>query len=74
MPREGMKVMLTTESESKHLGLLKMIMTLNLLSSHHVAGAVLSACHASSYVILKTAPKGVIIPILEMRKLWFSAK
>ena len=72
MPREGMKEMLTTGSE--HLGLLKMIMTLNLLSSHHVAGTALSACHASSYVILKTAPKGVIIPILEMRRLRFIAK
>ena len=74
MPREGVKEMLTTESESKHSGPLKMIMTLNLLSSHHVAGAVLSACHASSHVILKTAPKGVIIPILGMRKLWFVAR
>lgn len=74
MPREGVKEMLMTGSESKHLGLLKMIMTLNLLSSHHVAGAVLSTCHASSYVTLKTAPKGVIIPILEMRRLWFIAK
>jgi hypothetical protein len=36
MPREGVKEMLTTGSE--YLGLLKMIMTLNLLSSHHVAG------------------------------------
>ena len=52
MPREGVKEMLTTGSE--HLGLLKMIMTLNLLSSHHVAGTALSACHASSYVILTT--------------------
>lgn len=74
MPREGVKEMLTAESESKRAGPLKMMMTLNLLSSHHVAGAVLSACHASSYVILKTAPKGVIIPILEMRGLWFVAR
>ena len=74
MPSVGVTEMLMAGNESKHLGLMKMIITLDLLKSHHVSGAVLSACHASSRVILKTAPKGIIITILEMRKLWFLAK
>lgn len=72
MQSVGVTEMLMTGNESKHLGLMKMI--LDILKSHHVSGTVLSACHASSCVILKTAPKGIIITILEMRKLWFLAK
>lgn len=48
-----------------------MAMTLDCLKSYQVSGTVLSAFHASSHLILKTHPRGVIIPILEMRKLCF---